>query len=345
MTLEARARLAQPARRAIPAFRDAAERAEVAVQERDGVLLLTLQRGAVEVSAEGAGTAIRLLADEPVSLQMLRDLVAERVAALGLALEWQSREAGTRPANLSLARIERLERISPSYVRVTVTGPDLARFADGGMHFRLLLGPEGADWPDTDEAGVTRWPGGVAAWHRPVYTTRSLEPLGMEGAARLGFDVFLHAGGRVTDWVGRAAPGAEIALTGPGGGMPVPAPWVGVIGDETAVPVAARILAAMPPETVGEAVLFVPEAADVQVLAHPPGLRLRWVLRGGAETPLDALRALTPPAADRHLFFAAERAEAVAARAHLRTLGFGRGTFVASAYWHAPGSDDDHDHD
>lgn len=233
---------------------------------------------------------------------------------------------------MSLARIETVERISPSYVRLTMTGPSLARFARGALHFRLLFGPDGAGWPETDADGVTRWPGGIESRHRPVYTTREITLLGGE-AARITFEVFLHDGGRVTEWTKGVAPGDEIAITGPGGGDRPAAPWMALIGDETAIPVIARILAEAGPATVGSATFFVPEAGDAQVLAAPAAMTLRWVLRSEATSPLDVLESLAIPDRDRFVFFAAERREAFAARDLLRARGLARGEFFASAYW------------
>jgi len=50
---------------------------------------------------------------------------------------------------------------------------------------------------------------------------------------------------------------------------------MGLVGDETALPVIARILAEAPPATRGAAVLFAPAAEDVQLLAHPARMTIR----------------------------------------------------------------------
>ena len=330
----ARAFLGAPLDRVAVGLREVARANGFPIEEEAHGLFLQLRAGTLRASAVGGRTALEITAPGPHGLQLLRDMLAERVSALGLALDWETRWRGGRPGNLSLARLAGLDRISPSYVRLRLEGPDLARFAVGGLHFRLLFGPEGADWPSTDAGGVTSWPGGLAAWHRPVYTTRAIETRG--AAATITCDVFLHEGGRVTEWVLAARPGAEVALTGPNGAERPEAAWMGLVGDETALPVIARILAEAPPATLGTAVLFAPGAEDVQPLAHPVGMTVRWALRGAGETPLDALEGLDPPAADRFVFFAAERAEAAAARARLPQRGLGRGEFHASGYWTAP---------
>lgn len=316
-------------------LRDAARAFDLPVREGRHGVVVTLPTGTLRMSGAEPRTAVDIEAERASDLQFLRDLVAEWVAEIGMRLHWQAGAAGRRPDNLSLARVDGIERISPSYARVALTGPDLARLARGGLHFRLLFGPEGAGWPVTDEGGVTHWPGGVDAWHRPVYTTRTIEALS-GGAARITFDVFLHAGGRVAEWTTRAQVGDEVGLTGPGGGERPFARWLGLVGDETAVPVIARILAETPPDAAGEAVLFVPQATDIQDLARPDGLSVRWVVRGAAtETPLEALHALRPPESGRFVFFAAERREAFAARDWLQAQAFGRGASLCASYWTA----------
>lgn len=316
----------------IPTFHKVATTWELPVTDDAGILRVTLEHGEVRVGSEGSGTCVRIASKDAGNLQMLRDLLTEQLTVHGLSPVWEGSRAERQPANQSIARVIETVHLSPSYRRITIEGPDLARFAHGRLHFRLLFGPDDAGWPETDENGVTQWPGGSAAWHRPVYTTRKVIRMGQ--AARLSFDVFLHAGGRVTGWTERVRPGDEIALMGPGGDIGSKTTgWQAFIGDETALPAIARMLAIAPEVMQGEAIIFVPEKGDIQPLAHPEGMSLRWVLRDSSESPLDALSALRIPQSDRHVFFAAEKAEAQSARAALIERGLTKGEFVAAAYW------------
>lgn len=286
--LSANAQLDVEASQAFTRFKQVANASQLPMSEEHGTLCITLPRATLTVRAEAGATALEVSSPDEVGLQLVRDMIAERVSAQGLTVHWRGVEVGRQPGNQSRARVRSVERLSPSYTRVQIVGPQLARFAEGALHFRLLFGPEGAAWPATDANGVTQWPGGIEAWHRPVYTTREIEVADDE--TRIVFDVFRHDGGRVTDWTDRVELGTEVAMTGPGGGkMPAPARWMAFVGDETAVPVIARILAAMPADVQGEAVLFVPEAADIQELPRPAGVTLRWVLRDEAMSPLEAL--------------------------------------------------------
>lgn len=292
---------------------------------------MILSGGTLHVSAEGGATRLSVTAEDMAHLQGLRDYLTGECAVAGIVPEWRGSRPAGRPDNHALARVVSSERISPSYRRVTVAGAELARFATGGLHFRLLFGPQDAGWPGTDANGVTQWPGGAAAWRKPVYTTRLLEERG--GIPHLSFDVFLHEGGRTTGWAAGAIPGAEILLSGPGGKVAQGGAWQGLVGDETAVPVIARLLALMPGDARGQAVLVVPCAADIQALEHPPGVAVHWALREEGAAPLAALDLLQLPDRSRTVFFAAEAAEAQAARKTLSARGFDKGEITAAVYW------------
>ncbi|WP_168199188.1 siderophore-interacting protein [Pseudorhodobacter turbinis] len=309
------------------------------VEQNADTSLIQFQRGVVQVSGDAAQTRLDISSETAAALQLLRDTLAERMKALHIPVVWKPEADKGRPANLSTATVVGVLHLSPAYARVTIEGPDLARFADGGLHFRLLFGPKDAGWPYTDETGVTQWPGGDKAWHRPVYTVRSIV-CSAGGSACIDFDIFLHDGGRVTEWTKSVTLGDEVALTGPNGGRADrKAGWQLLIGDETAVPVIARQLAVLPEKTAGKAVLFVPDAADIQSLAHPAGMTVQWALRKDSQTPLDALHAAALPEKDRFVFFAAERSEAVAARGYLGEQGLAKDEFQSAAYWTAPTSD------
>lgn len=294
---------------------------------RDGAggAQVDLPGGRLLLVQDNADTRLTLEAVDEARLARLRDAISHYAGDHGLC--WQADRQPCRPENFSLARIARNERLSPSFRRLRLAG-DFARFREGGPHFRLIFGPEGADWPHCDQTGATIWPGGVDVWHRPPYTVRALDP----EARWLDVDVVLHDGGRVTDWAGRSRPGDLVALTGPGGKAPQAAGWVAYIGDETALPVIARRLETLPRQTRGVARLFVADPRDRQPIAHPAGVDLQWRHHRDGR-PLDEITALTPPASDRFVFFAGERAQAAAARDRLGEAGFQRGEFHAAAYW------------
>lgn len=317
---------------ALPVFRHMAEQWELSVTEPNETLQIELESGVVIVAQQGDGTSVRIEGFDASGLQMIRDLLTSQFILHDLNPIWDGEFSGQRPGNQSLATVADVQRISSSYTRITVEGADLARFASGGLHFRLLFGPKGAPWPTTDTNGVTVWPGGATAWHRPVYTVRRITKHGLQH--RLEFDVFLHDGGRVTTWTQTAKMGDEIALVGPGGdAKPKLADWMGFVGDETALPALARMLADLPTSTQGEAVIFVPKEDDIQPMPHPAGVKLRWELRDTGHTMIDALTSLVIPQVARRVFFAGELQEAQAARQVLLDRGLSKREFMAATYW------------
>ena len=89
----------------------------------------------------------------------------------------------------------------------------------------------------------------------------------------------------------------------------------------------------MPAGTIGEAVLVVPDPADIQHLDHPPGVSLHWATRDSGATPLTALGTLQIPDGPRQVFFAAEAEEARTARRILTDRGLRKSEISAAAYW------------
>lgn len=313
----------------LPSVRDTAASLEVPFAETDDGIALMFEDGSVSLNRDTGASRLTLEAQSQERLAALHEIVAYYVASYDIAerVEWQSGRASGRPANLTLATVASNERLSPSFQRIRLKG-DFARFKDGGLHFRLIFGPEGADWPHCDATGATIWPDGIDAWHRPPYTVRAIAP----DHSWIDVDIFRHDGGRVTNWATKARIGDTVGLTGPGGKGPKRARWIAYLGDETALPVIARMLETLSPATQGVACIFVSDPMDRQKLTHPVGVDLQWHLRGETE-PLSVLKSLAPPAADRFVFFAGERQDSVVAREHLESIGFERGEFLAAAYW------------
>lgn len=138
-----------------------------------------------------------------VALYTLRELTLYLLDHLhppaGAGIVWHGfAETTGTPPNFHLAHVLGRERLSPGFVRVWLGCEGVAALDGGAMHFSLLLPPEGQApvWPRLDGKGRTIWPKGAAQLHRAAYTFVTFEP----AAGRFAFDVFLHAGGRVSDW-------------------------------------------------------------------------------------------------------------------------------------------------
>jgi len=173
---------------------------------------------------------------------------------------WRVFEVGVRAAY----------RLSPSFVRLTLTGPDLDRFADNGYDQRFKL----------------VFPGGV----RRTYTVRAVRPYLRE----IDIDVVLHGtSGPASAWATAAKPGDRVDVIGPDAGYdgdhggvefrpPPQARTLLLAGDETAVPAVAAILERLPAGAYGQALLEVPYAADALALEAPQGITVTWLPREGA---------------------------------------------------------------
>lgn len=306
----------------------AAESRGATVQRSSDAASILLEFGRVDAHMDEASLHLYVSADTAEGLQGLREAIDELASASGARpLIWEGAASGSGKTRLIDTQLVSSTRISPAFQRLRLKG-DFDVFAKGGLHFRLLLGPEGAPWPTATETGVD-WPGGIEAWHRPPYTVRKIGP----DAAWIDFDIFLHDGGRVTEWCAGVQPGARVMLTGPGGRGVKQAGWLGLIGDETALPVILRAIEAAPPETRGEARLLITDPADAQEVQAPPGLKVTWVPRSSGKALVDLIDGLVPPADDRFLFFAGGRAEAEQARQKALTLGLTPAEINAAAYW------------
>lgn len=212
--------------------------------------------------------------------------------------------ATTQGAALPLLLVEvevtRVERLSPSFVRVELASPALADFGVDGPRYdqRIkLIFP--ADHPldsfeGVDEAWLQAWFARPAAerGHMRTYTVRDV--LGSGAATRLVVDFVLHVGdgpaGPGASWAEQARAGDRIAVMAPRAGVPfggiefVPgtADRLLLVGDETAVPAVAGILAELSPDAQGAAFLEVPVSGDVQSVVHPEGVSITWLPRDGA---------------------------------------------------------------
>lgn len=193
----------------------------------------------------------------------------------------------------------RVERVSPTFVRVELGGPCLADFGVDGptydQRIKLVFAPASGVLPDLGSGGES-W---YATWlalpeeergSMRTYTVREVRGTG--AGTRLVVDFAVH--GDPTDgpgsaWAASAEVGTQVVLVAPRrgeefGGIefdPGEAPELLLVGDETAVPAVAAILSQLGPDARGVAFLEVPDPADVQLLSAPDGVDVRWLVRDG----------------------------------------------------------------
>lgn len=193
--------------------------------------------------------------------------------------------------------VNAVTRLSASFVRLTLTGPDLDDFADNGLdqRFKLVL-PDGHG----SYEALPREPDWYATWRRlpddrrnPIrtYTVRAVRSRLRE----IDVDLVLHGdGGPASRFASRATVGDRLVVLGPNrrygdahGGLEFrpPAGHVGptlLVGDATAVPAVLSVLGALPADASGEVVLEVPDPDDIGVgagVAVPTGVRVTWLVR------------------------------------------------------------------
>ncbi|MDS9466449.1 siderophore-interacting protein [Paracoccus sp. MBLB3053] len=288
----------------------------------------------------GGDVLIFARAHRPEWLAAMKETITDHVMAAmpgrALTMRWSSlADIGKPPANFSLARAGQARRISEDFVRLRLHSPDLTRLAsEDSIHFRLLLPAPGdgrPEWPRVGANGQTNWPAGAKALHRPVYTIRKINAA--EGW--LDTDIYLHSGGRVTQWVLHGAGPFEVGLIGPsGGGIPRTAKLV-LAADESGYPAIARIIEARPQ---AQGTVWLMGRRNDYPMPSAPNLEIFHLPEGADALP--AILASAPPPADAFLWMAAEKGSIAAIRRillqdpehdpHLTHL---------SAYWSRPSAD------
>ncbi|HTN55400.1 MAG TPA: siderophore-interacting protein [Microbacterium sp.] len=197
--------------------------------------------------------------------------------------------------------VSRISRLSPSFTRITLAGPDLEHFGTDGLDQRIKLIIPFADGTVTD-VGQFDESQSMVEWYRrwrelpddqrnPIrtYTIRSPRPVERE----IDIDFALHGtDGPASAWAMAARVGDPLFVVGPdsrseepAGGVewkPGEATSVLIAGDETAAPAICSIVESLPAHTIGEVCIEVPTDADALPLAAPEGVRVTWLARGGA---------------------------------------------------------------
>lgn len=207
------------------------------------------------------------------------------------------------PALLLTAVVRRVERLSPSFVRIRFGGDDFEHLGPEGptldQRVKLLIPSTGHGVPRLDPDG---W---YAAWlalpehergHVRTYTARAVEGEGDD--RQLVVDFVLHGpdghggapAGPAGSWAEEATVGDEIGLLAPRRGhersfggiefAPADARRLVLVADETAVPALGSIAEALPADADGIAVVEVPDATDFLDVRFPPGIEAHWIARG-----------------------------------------------------------------
>ena len=212
------------------------------------------------------------------------------------------------PVLLLTAVVRRVERLSPSFVRIRFGGNGFEHLGPEGptldQRVKLLIPSPGRPAP----SALLDPDGWYAAWlalpeadrgHLRTYTARAVEGEGPE--RQLVVDFVLHGAadphgdhgagaGPAGTWAAAAAVGDEVGLLAPRrghedrfGGIefdPGAARRLVLVADETALPALASIVESLPPGARGVAVVEVPGATDFLDVRFPAGMERHWIARG-----------------------------------------------------------------
>jgi NADPH-dependent ferric siderophore reductase len=305
-------------------------------------------------SAEDGRFAVQLnCADENV-LTAVKSMVAEHLIEFSgqdtLAFLWKGHGAEVREIpNLFEMRVVRAFNVTPHMRRVVLTGAQVGRLADGGMHVRLLIPPKDRPpvWPTLAANGAIAWPKGDDAVACRIYTIRSLN----EALAEIEIDFVLHDGDSMpgATWGAHAGPGDIAGIIGPGGGAVPEADSYVLAGDETALPVISRMVESLPAGKKVTVFAEVADAAERQEIGSAANVEWRWLYRDGKAAGTaglleQALRQHTweSESADLHFFVGCEKQEARSIKAlATHELKLPRASIRTAGYWQLGASADE----
>jgi len=210
------------------------------------------------------------------------------------------------PMILDEVEVHRVERISPSYVRIELAGPGLAECGTSGplydQRMKIVFPNAAGNLPsfvDMDESWWESWallPEAERGSMR-TYTIRDL--VGSGAGTRIVVDIVVHDPGEHSGpgnaWALQARAGDGLIVLAPRRGhefggiewSPGTATRLLLAGDETAVPAIRGVLRDLPADATGAAFVEVPTADDIQRdVVAPDGVEVTWIPRGDA--PLGA---------------------------------------------------------
>jgi NADPH-dependent ferric siderophore reductase len=235
-------------------------------------------------------------------------------------------------------RVLRTQRLTPTLLRVTLSGSDLAGFTSVAAddHVKVFFPAQPGGQPilpakyrnAADEAGPA-----------PIsrdYTPRRFDPARLE----LDIEFALHGEGPAAHWAAQALPGHDLAIGGPRGSFVLQGDfdWYLLVGDETALPAIARRLEELPSGARAFVIAEVDDAANELPLTSAATLQTHWVHRNGAEAGSAellsaALAAFRFPPGVGYTWIAAESNVARSLRSLLLARGHDRQWLKAAGYW------------
>lgn len=321
-----------------------AEHGSVQFDGRQG--RIELDFGTARIDAGGDVIRVQVDASDKVNLAYMKIGIAEHVVEMAGGsvpdYAWMGDGAGeTTPPFFRVMTVISSQRLTPRMRRIRLAGQDLARFAVGGLHVRLIFPPKGREpvWPVLGADGRIVWPGGSDALVARVYTLRNVD---VERGI-VDIDIVLHPGECTpgSGFAEVARPGDIVGMTGPGGGFFPKARTLLLFGDETAQPAIARILEALPVGVHARAFVEVAGLEEMIPLHSAARTEVTYLDRKGAPAGTagllaEAARSLdwSSIEPDAFVWAGCEFSDFRRIRAFLRSeLGIQRERHLVVAYW------------
>lgn len=220
--------------------------------------------------------------------------------------------------------------ISPSFVRLTIGGEDLARWRHlrFDQWFRLAL-PVAGDATRFDRLSDRFDTRAYLRYltlpkaTRPAIRNYTVREFRAE-AQEMDIDFVVHGEeGVAGPWAATLPVGDRVALIDQGCGYRSVSGEARLVlaADESALPAALGILRDLPRDAVGVAIIEIPHTEDQQPVDHPAGVELRWIVREPGSRPgataLRELRALPQQRGPISAFIAGEQQLATGGRRFL----------------------------
>lgn len=224
-----------------------------------------------------------------------------------------------------MAALTAREWLAPGYVRVRLSGTDLAGFDSPGSddHMRLFF-PTG---PVSSVEELRAAP------------SREYTPLAW-GEDWLDVEFAVHGdAGVAAPWAATAPLGSPIGVGGPRGSavlVGAPSSWF-LVGDETAIPAIRRFAALIPAQATARIAIEVASAGHEVEIDAP--VEVAWLHRGDAPSGsaliafLDGLTDDDTRGDDPFVFIAAEQSIVKSGRALLERWGVDTAKAVVKGYW------------
>lgn len=238
----------------------------------------------------------------------------------------------------SILSVKRVEYLNPHYIRVTLTGEEVALFKNAsiGANNKIFL-------PSTVDGEIYFDPEKSV---RRTYTHRGIDLEKKE----MYIDFVAHAdSGPASLWAAQAKPGDKlgVAMKNSASDLYPQADWYLLAADASGIPVVAAILESLPATAKGVARVEVPGPEEELPLSTAADISIEWVHNPfpGEGTPVaTAVRKIRlPERAPMGCFayVAAEFSTVKEIRKYFRKeLGWGKEELYAYSYWKAGKSED-----